>query len=429
MFHAPFLLLCFAVRLLLDLCSASFLLLSSNVTSLTYLFPTRTTSSPSSTVLGDLSPNTMGSRRPRLLLPVTSTEAVQESVIEEHPEPSATSLVSVPAPSTTNSVPEVALGAVQESVLEEHSEPSATSLVLVPAPTTTTSVPEMALGAASISILRELAYGKSVEPEGSSDAVASLVPSGSEDVNEWAQFMRTSTVLYGDESMTESIRSLSTNTKAYGNEKLVYILRFFNILSTLPSFQKLTLPATTEEGTTTLLFFKMIQGVKTDAKKVLLNSALVAFGQLIRKKDYPDGTDISHLSELERAQIMYQPNVLQKIFKHLFKVFKDNSIMFTQSDFTSVHGSYKAFFVEAIKDTKKLRPDDYGTKPNQAGVEMSDDRKMHECADPPLYPFSVFGDNLMILSYKLSRDVQLRGGDEVCFCCIVLSHFTFLFLI
>jgi hypothetical protein len=75
-----------------------------------------------------------------------------------------------------------------------------------------------------------------------------------------------------------------------------------------------------------------------------------------------------------------------------------------------------------FKETKELRPSDYGTKPNQAGVEMRDEEKLRESADPPLLPFSNYHDNLLLVSYKFARDVQLRGGDEVCFCC-VLFHF------
>lgn len=237
-----------------------------------------------------------------ILHPTLSSERV---VHGRHVPPPTTST----APSTTSTA--------QKSLRGQHPKLSTASLLPAAVPSIMPLVPEVALSASSACVIRELAFGKSVELEDSSDAVAPSIPSGSEDVDVWARFIRTSDTIYGDASKTDAIRSMTTNSKPYSNEKLVTTLRFFKILATTAEFKSLTEIATSDEGTKTWLFFKMLQGTKTASKKLLLNAALVAFGTRIRKKDYADGADISHLPKLQHAEILYQPNVLQKIFKHL----------------------------------------------------------------------------------------------------------------
>ena len=74
----------------------------------------------------------------------------------------------------------------------------------------------------------------------------------------------------------------------------------------------------------------------------------------------------------------------------LFKVFKDNGVLFAQPDFEGIEGSYESFWKTKFATIKKERPN-FGTCPNQAAMDIDDYEKLDD-ANPPLRPFESYKD-------------------------------------
>ena len=82
----------------------------------------------------------------------------------------------------------------------------------------------------------------------------------------------------------------------------------------------------------------LLWGIKTEAKKKVLNAAVVIYVCLccLRSKQPGDMDPYS----------FYQPNVMEKMLKHIFKCLNNSSVMFQQSDFQGMAGGYHALIDE-----------------------------------------------------------------------------------
>ena len=76
----------------------------------------------------------------------------------------------------------------------------------------------------------------------------------------------------------------------------------------------------------------------TEAKKKVLNAAVVIYVCLCHLRSKKPG-DMDPYS-------FYQPNVMEKMLKHIFKCLNDSSVMFQQSDFQGMAGGYHALIDE-----------------------------------------------------------------------------------
>ena len=105
-------------------------------------------------------------------------------------------------------------------------------------------------------------------------------------------------------------------------------------------------------------------------------------------------------------------------------------LSYSLSDF-SFTGGFANWWNEAFTRVKEKRPS-YGTKPNQAVVELEYYRKIMSCTTP-FVPYENYDDLLHLLMFRTSVEYCKRAGKEVSlfthvfFMCL-LSNFRYSFV-
>lgn len=226
----------------------------------------------------------------------------------------------------------------------------------------------------------------------------------------WASFVNQCQDLYGQTVDLQDIQGMTANTHDYEKEKARSFQSYIDALASHPKLSRLVDQVEGEDGKPVLRIFRLLGGMKTKTKYDLLNATLIVFSQKLVKKEYQN-VDLSQLSEVERAEAQYQPNQVQKVFKQVFRVLRENSVIFQQSDFKGNKGSYEAYWKIQFNKTATVRSD-FGRKPNQAMPELDMDTKLRQ-GNPPLDPFSDYKDHVEITCLRLMRDYALRGSLEV----------------
>ena len=89
----------------------------------------------------------------------------------------------------------------------------------------------------------------------------------------------------------------------------------------------------------------LIRGIKSESKKKVLNAAMVIYVRLCRLKRFDAGDMNPHA--------FYQPNMMAKMLKHIFKCLNDASVQFSQSDFYGMAGGYHALLDEYYDKVSK----------------------------------------------------------------------------
>jgi hypothetical protein len=90
-----------------------------------------------------------------------------------------------------------------------------------------------------------------------------------------------------------------------------------------------------ESANATKHFYLLLHGKPNPLKKDTLNGELVLFAHALRKIDLLEVKPGTHSIE-EVANIMHQPNMLDKIHKQLFAKFQRNSILIQQKEYIIV---------------------------------------------------------------------------------------------
>ena len=156
-----------------------------------------------------------------------------------------------------------------------------------------------------------------------------------------AAFIEASNGILGNEVTTDSLEKLTYTDRKYDAQKLRAINRFYFIISSHPSLSNLSaliLDKEHESGTKRVPRFVILcRGLKTDAKKRIVNTCLMFVAQNFRKRTESSDLDWSafwvdrSLFTKEHADACYQPSVTALYHRHLFKYLHDEGIMYSMS--------------------------------------------------------------------------------------------------
>lgn len=220
--------------------------------------------------------------------------------------------------------------------------------------------------------------------------------------------------LFGDEATTNLFRNFSVNTKQHENRLEKLEERFFYVLSRHPSFSFLSEtivdPEIKNARTMVRRFYVVVQGVKTDTKKKILNYCLILFSQSFIKVDYQDQEDLT--DPFIFAQAQYEPNTVDMNLRSLFGIFKSRSVAYSKVDDFKQRGDFPAYWKNVFEQVRKHRPD-YGTK-SKAATFDPDFRQKHRQAmvDGYFRPLQDYNHHTYMLLEELMTVNMLRGAAE-----------------
>lgn len=219
----------------------------------------------------------------------------------------------------------------------------------------------------------------------------------------------------GTATETHMLRQYDGNSKGYNNDKSKTVAEFFYSLAQHASLRVLTewvaLDEPMMDGTTKIRrFFVELRG--TDDinsvlhKKAAINNALVWFFKNRFMKTSKE-INLSTATPQEIAKARYKVSSLQQTAKKLFKVFKDNGIIYQAKDFQGMPGSFQAWVQHEATQTLQHRPD-YG------------DRKVAQFDPQAPYKLRSVDWNLddpklllNMMAYRVIEQWGLRGAREV----------------
>jgi len=239
----------------------------------------------------------------------------------------------------------------------------------------------------------------------------------------FASWARVAPNLYNTAEQTAAIKASKGTTKEYTGQKRRTVTRFFNILSAHkePRIQALaTLVHCPSTGADVYKLVTIVRGVRTPAKKCIVNTVVVIFCLNLRMigEDGNTMVDVTGMSKEEIAQLKYQPSSLLTRLKHLFSWFTEQEIMFNQSDFKNYQGSFHAYLKDDFAETLTVR-DDFG-KRKSAPTDLMADAKLRDPANG-LQPFrrdmfdaskSGLTDLQRILAHQTGSMNALRSHKE-----------------
>lgn len=241
-----------------------------------------------------------------------------------------------------------------------------------------------------------------------------------------AAFIENSRDILGNINTTDSIDKLTYTDRKYDAQKLRAINRFYLIISAHPTLRNLSeLVLDTEHESGKKLVPRMIvlcRGLKSNAKKRILNTCLLLVAQHLRKQkstnlDWSSFLTDNSLFSTAHAQECYQPNVTALYHRHLFKYFHDEGVMYSMSTDFNQTGGFQAYWKEIFALCKSKRPADFGEKPLKACFDIDADYKIRNTADPPFTPFELtkkgYEDAMILFSHYMSVIWCLRGATEV----------------
>jgi hypothetical protein len=145
---------------------------------------------------------------------------------------------------------------------------------------------------------------------------------------------------------------------------------------------------------------------------------MVAYSNNLTKSQRT-GVNQNDLEYLANAKLQYQPSVVRNKVIAMFRFLKANCILYESHEFKAMPGSFNAYWKDKMAVTAKARTD-YGNLPNQPCVQVSDNEHIWEKANPPFFPFVNYMDLMMLLTYFIGRNFQLRTC-EVSFFCFISS--------
>jgi hypothetical protein len=215
--------------------------------------------------------------------------------------------------------------------------------------------------------------------------------------------------LYGDEQITRDIQSFTSNNTDYDDSKVRLLTEFFEIIRGSPIFAPLSEVIELPNTRTSFKFFCIVKGDKSEAKFRLINAVVTYFCTKHVKHGYRHH-DLSTIDRETFAKAQYEPNVMDQDLRVLFKIMKDNGVLYQKSDFGS-QGTFAAYLHSTWDAVCILRPD-FGTRPNRAPVEM-DAVEHFKATDPPYRPHENYQDLLDLSVYMFSEYKGLRSGKEV----------------
>ena len=122
--------------------------------------------------------------------------------------------------------------------------------------------------------------------------------------------------LFGTKPHTNMLKALSATSGSYQKRQHNTLEQFFHILSNHDTFKPLSKFIANPELPVNQIrqFYVTLWGAKTQDKKIMLNAALIIFGQMLILKAHL-GKDLSDLAAFAAAQ--YQPNVVIFHYKML----------------------------------------------------------------------------------------------------------------
>lgn len=236
------------------------------------------------------------------------------------------------------------------------------------------------------------------------DFLKGIPPSGDglNNVNQWNTFVATSVPHASKKNVVDE--TVLAQKSKYDGAKIRAVKDILDVLASNAKLCSLIdlVPDPVSPGTKTFRLFLLVRGVKTAAKKTLLNSVLMTWAHKHRKIGF----------ELDDPLGVYQPGTTDTQVKMFFKVLNDNGTTITHSEMKGITGSYWKYFEELYRKTREVRPD-FGTRPNRAAVDLKADWKIRNLADPPYRPFEVYNDLLHLSIFNGGKSVYGRT-NEVC---------------
>jgi hypothetical protein len=212
--------------------------------------------------------------------------------------------------------------------------------------------------------------------------------------------------LYADEATTARIKASHGNTPGYEKDKKESVDRFFKILASHPHSNIRQLadlvecPETKEDRFRLVL---MCQNGKSISQKRVLNMACCVYVLNLRKMNRKTNEffqDVSNLTDAEKADMEYQPSVIDLKLKHIFAFFKTQSVFIERKDLKSMPGSVQVLTTDKFAETMKHRKDYAIRKSSPVDMYMS------EKVRDPIFGFKPF-------CQSLDKDVSLSGVKDI----------------
>lgn len=243
------------------------------------------------------------------------------------------------------------------------------------------------------------------------DVFDATIPSdeAADNVAAWSKFVECDATLYGDEKETALLKYLSSNTGKYTEEVTNTVAEFIRIIGSNPKLHHLV-EMVSDGNETTFRFITMLRANGRDnhehlrAKKRVLNSMLVVYIHQKRRKDVDDK---------DSPKALYSMSMYGKLLKHLFAFFWKAGVHIQQRDLVSFPGSYSTCITQLINNARFENPN-LVNRTNVASVEIQDEEKIRKAITAHRFdPINNPEHLLWLVTYRLSRDLALRGGIEV----------------
>jgi hypothetical protein len=239
------------------------------------------------------------------------------------------------------------------------------------------------------------------------------IPSADSTLAQWASFASEHRSVYGDiKDDTHIWKTTTMNCKAYDASKKAVFNTFIHSLANHATLHPLVEIVPGEDGELTYLFIILIRGVKCAKKRALCNALLICWARGFYLKGEYEHQNLLAQNDLELKTSMMQPNTIARMHRQIFKIFLDNSVLYRMGEFKYA-GGFQAIWKTLFDRTQIVRPG-YGSKPNQAVIDLDDFDKIAEC-DEPYMPFKKYTDMMQLLPYMLTETLTLRAGNEVSF--------------
>ena len=185
--------------------------------------------------------------------------------------------------------------------------------------------------------------------------------------------------------------------------------KFFDIIATHPKLKYLSefyFDQTIQKDRR--VFYRVLGGVRSDAKKSLINTCLTYYFMNLFMK----GHDVKYgaSSDKDVAKGRYKMSVQILFCKHIFRTFKTEGIAYEKADFKGMEGSSLAFTSDEGKKTIQERPD-YGDRKVTA-FDVEADEKLGNNAFPK-WSLEKFLDVQYLLIFQIRSCWILRGANDV----------------
>lgn len=249
-------------------------------------------------------------------------------------------------------------------------------------------------------------------------------------VEDFAFWANSDPKLHNDEDITTEIKNSIATTNDCQRAQQRSILLFFGFISAHPNERIRLLSEFVPDdqliGEDERRFVVLTRGLKTPAKKSLVNDCLTIFAVNMYKLTMSKEAH-QCASAQEKADAKYKPSSLSTFFKHLFAYFTLKQINYNSGEFKSHVGSFHAALKKDFESTLKLRPD-LGVR-KVAPVDLQAAAKVRNAK---LQPFkrsmerlenSGYTTLLKIIAHSMGEIFMLRGGKEVSSCVCVFFVF------